>query len=50
VVADFELAFASSALTAACDGPAENTKSPAASIIAERALALNIIWQSPHLP
>jgi hypothetical protein len=35
---------------AACDGPARHTKSPAASINAERPLALIIIWQSPHLP
>jgi hypothetical protein len=49
-VADFELALASSAPTAAVDGPADNTKSPVAIINTERPLALNIIWQSPHLP
>ena len=32
------------------DGPAKHTKSPVASIKAERPLALIIIWQSPHLP
>jgi hypothetical protein len=50
-LADFELALASSAPTAAGDGPAQHTKSPVAIMInTERPLALNIIWQSPHLP
>jgi hypothetical protein len=52
---DFELAAklaaALSALAgAARDGPPKHTNSPAASINAERPLALIIIWQSPHLP
>jgi len=49
-VTDYDLALASSAPTAASDGPAENTKTPVTIINAERPLALNIIWQSPHLP
>jgi hypothetical protein len=40
---DFELAVASSAPVAACDGPAKHTKSPAANINAERPLALTVI-------
>jgi hypothetical protein len=35
---------------AACDGAAKQTKSPVASINAERPLALIVIWQSPHSP
>ena len=48
--ADVEPAIALSAPAAACDGPAKPTKSPVASIKAERPLALMFIWQSPHLP
>jgi hypothetical protein len=50
VVSDFAPAVASSAPTAARDGPAKHTKSPAANINAQRPLALIVIWQSPHLP
>src|SRR3954469_3895165 len=50
-VSDFEVAAARSVLAAvAGDGPAKHTKSPVATIKAERPLALTIMWQSPHLP
>src|ERR1019366_2580110 len=49
-LSDFEPAVALSVPAAACDGPAKHTKSPVASINAERPLALIVIWQSPHLP
>ena len=42
-VSDFAAAAASSAPAAACDGPAKHTKSPVASINAERPLALMVI-------
>jgi hypothetical protein len=38
----------SSSSVAACDGPANHTKSPVASINAARPLALIVIWQSPY--
>jgi hypothetical protein len=44
---DFALAAALSVLAAACDGPAKHTKTPVASINAERPLALIFIWKSP---
>ena len=41
---------APSALAVAYDGPAIHTKSPVATINAERPLALMFMWQSPRLP
>src|SRR5882724_13066243 len=46
----FELAAASSAPVAAGDGPARHTKSPVASINAERPLALIVIGNLPICP
>jgi hypothetical protein len=47
---DFPLAAALSALAAACDGPAKQTKITVASINAERPLALIFIANLPILP
>jgi hypothetical protein len=44
---DFEPATALSAAVAACDGPAKHTKSPVATINAERPLALIVIGNLP---
>jgi hypothetical protein len=50
-VSGFELAVVLSALAgAACDDPAKHTKSPAASINAQRPLALIVIGNLPFLP
>jgi len=42
------LATAAPVPVAACDDPAKQIQSPAASINAERLLPLIFIWQSPH--
>jgi hypothetical protein len=49
-VSDFDAAALSPPAARAGNGPAKQTRSPAATINAERPLALIIIWQSPHLP
>jgi hypothetical protein len=49
-VSDFDATALSPPAALAGNGPAKHTKSPAATINAERPLALIVIWQSPHLP